>query len=189
MRYTTVIQKAAVFIGKRFVQPWYHSDFVFLMSPTGRPLTAYLQEMSQFSNKVISDRREQLKKNSSDNIANAAADHMDMLEILLTVSGEDGEGLSHSDIGEVVETFLFAGQDPTCTTLQWAVHHLSQEQACARTLSLRNSGSFQPNLQHKHLAELQYINWTIKEVLRFNSIVVAVTRSAEKDTIDSITIP
>jgi cytochrome P450 len=68
------------------------------------------------------------------------ADRTDIMSLLLTVRGEDGEGLSDKEIRDDLVTLVLAGHETTATTLAWMVdlllHHpaeLARAQAEAET--------------------------------------------------------
>jgi len=43
--------------------------------------------------------------------------YLDFLDILITARDENGEGLSHQEIRDEVDTFLFAGNESCCPSV------------------------------------------------------------------------
>ncbi|XP_065192807.1 cytochrome P450 4F6-like [Sycon ciliatum] len=186
IRYSAALQEITDIIMNRFRQPWFYPDIIFLNSPTGRRFQRLLSETHAFSEELIRERRALLQTDAADDDQGGHR-HRDMLDIMLTARDEDGIGLSDTDIREHVETFLFAGHDTTSSTFQWIVCYLSQHQdvqeRCRREVQdvLERCGGME-NFAHEHLAELEYVTYTIQETLRVASIVPFVLRVLGKET-------
>jgi cytochrome P450 family 110 len=60
---------------------------------------------------------------------NPNPDRIDILELLMTVKDEDGQGLSDKELRDELMTLLFAGHETTATAMSWGLywaHHLPE---------------------------------------------------------------
>lgn len=103
-------------------------------------------------------------------IARAQADpapdrRSDILSLLLQARYDDGEPMSHSDIGDELFTLVVAGHETTATSLAWAFERLRRHpRALERVVSEVDAG------------RSDLLQATVHEVLRTRPIIDAVSR-------------
>uniref|UniRef100_A0A336LIP2 CSON006015 protein n=1 Tax=Culicoides sonorensis TaxID=179676 RepID=A0A336LIP2_CULSO len=164
----------------RVKNPLFLNSFIFKMSPLGRRAKKVLKVLHDFSNKVIKDRREELKERKF----NTEEDDICFLNLLLRES-QTNTFLTDKDIREEVDTFMFAvrltpvfinefisiiylfkGHDTTATMLSWTIlligNHPSVQQAIYdEQVTLFGHDKTPPT--QKDLPKMQYLERTIKE--------------------------
>ena len=193
--YNKAVDASLYLLRERLTRPWYYPDWIYFLSPSGRKLSQIVEDLRKYSGTLIHARRQELQRNSVVIDGQLMDRGRDMLDILLTVKDEDGNGLSNSEIRDQVNTFLFAGRDTTSTALQWAILHFVDHpeiQEKCRQEAVRvveNCGGLDAFGQDD-LKQLIYLTQFIKENLRFTSVVPTVSRIAGKDTvIGGVSIP
>jgi cytochrome P450 len=93
------------------------------------------------------------------------AERDDVLSLLLSARDEDGEPMSDEELRDELVTVLGAGHETTATGLAWAVEVLNRNPAVLA--KLRDSLA---------AGEDDYLNATVKEVLRARPVIVDVAR-------------
>ncbi len=109
-------------------------------------------------------------------------DRGDVLDALLTASDDSGTGLSDLEVRDQVISLIASGYDSSSTAAGWAVYALlSQPEvfASVRAEVARVVGA--APLTAEHLAELDYVGWTVNEVLRLYTPGVLTGRTADVD--------
>jgi cytochrome P450 len=89
----------------------------------------------------------------------------DVLSLLLGARDEDGEPMSDEELRDEMITVLGAGHETTATGLAWAVERL-----------VRNPGVLARLRDSLAAGEEDYLNATVKEVLRSRPVIVDVAR-------------
>ncbi|HEV2372224.1 MAG TPA: cytochrome P450 [Streptosporangiaceae bacterium] len=103
----------------------------------------------------------------------------DVLSQLLLARDDEGQAMTDQELRDELVTLLFAGHETTATSLAWAfdllLHH---PQALARLVAEVDGGGS------------EYLDATIKEVLRLRPVVALVDRHVRTDTrIGEYTVP
>lgn len=119
--------------------------------------------------------RAQLDQLLSEEIEQRRAAHLDsqdLLNLLLTVTDEEGRGLDEQDIHEQLRTLLAAGHETSATALAWAIYHIHRDDGVRQRLLDELSGRPAP----REMAELPYLGAVISETLRMHPTVPIVVR-------------
>ena len=107
----------------------------------------------------------------------------DILTMLLEARDEDGQPLSDQHLRDEMITLLIAGHETTATSLSWIFTRILQrpdvmEKLWVELQTVVGTGPVTP----KHIAQLEYLDATIKETLRLNPIVPLVGRRLQTST-------
>ena len=103
-----------------------------------------------------------------------ASDRKDILSMLLLARDEQGEGLSDAELRDELATMITAGHETTGTALSWALECLLRRPEVVRRIReeiARVAGEGEIPRGREQLAKLEYLDATIKEVLRFRPIM------------------
>jgi cytochrome P450 len=92
-------------------------------------------------------------------------DRDDVLSLLMGARDEDGEAMSDQELRDEMVTVLGAGHETTATGLAWAIERLTRSPAVLAKLR-----------QSLAAGEEDYLNATVKEVLRARPVIVDVAR-------------
>ncbi|GJQ66167.1 hypothetical protein Trydic_g4227 [Trypoxylus dichotomus] len=179
----------------RFARIWLHPDFIYNNTDRGRSYFKDLSVLHSTTNRVINERKHILhqvqdnNKETQDTFGKKR--HKAFLDILLEVSRTNTE-LTHEQIREEVDTFMFEGHDTTTASICWTIFllglHLDIQQQAFEEVSrvLLDDKS----LEFSDLSELKYLERVIKESLRLYPSVGMISRLAAHDIkIDNYTIP
>ncbi|PVD31382.1 hypothetical protein C0Q70_06794 [Pomacea canaliculata] len=171
---------------QRYFQPWFHSDWLYFLTPMGRKFRENCRVVHKLANDVISKRKitlasttvrkQEVKKNC-----------LDFLDILLTARDENGEGLTFDEIKAEVDTFLFgAGHGTTASAISWAMYSLAQhadiQATCQEEIDELFKGRETDDFLWEDLSHLPYLSMCIKEALRLHSPVPSILRELTQDT-------
>lgn len=160
-----------------------------------RKLMKNIKVMHDFTDKVISERRDTLQK--SLNESNGKADtaevdevgskrRMALLDVLLQ-STIDGKPLSNEDIREEVDTFMFEGHDTTTSAISYTLYLLARHpEVQARAFKeIRDviGDDKSKAICMRDLSELKYLECVIKESLRLYPPVPMIGRHLDEDVV------
>jgi len=113
--------------------------------------------------------------------AEPVAGREDILTMLLVARDEQGEPMTDLELRDEMITLLVAGHETSATTLAWVLHRLLQHpevlaRARAELQAVVGAGPVAP----EQVAQLEYLEATIKETLRLNPIIPAVGRRLQR---------
>ncbi len=150
--------------------PWLQTDLGPL-SPWGR-IVRLRGEIDEILFAQIARRR-----------AAGRAGREDVLAMLIEARDETGQPMSDSELRDEMITLLVAGHETTATSLAWMFHRILQRPDVLEKLrtELRRVVGSGPVAPH-HVAELEYLDATIKETQRLNPIVPVVGRRLQTPT-------
>jgi cytochrome P450 len=101
----------------------------------------------------------------------------DVLTMLLDARDEQGQGLSDQDLRDELMTLLAAGHETTATTLCWAFERILNHPDVEDRLRAELAGVAAGRaLTAEDLPRLEYLDATIKEVLRLCPVIPTVAR-------------
>jgi len=127
-KYVHAVYKMSDVIHQRMKMPWLWLDFLFLMLKEGREHKRSLEILHNFTNNVIAERANEMKREepgSADKDSSPfKTKHRAFLDLLLNVTDDEGNKLSHEDIREEVDTFMFEGHDTTAAAVNWSLYLL-----------------------------------------------------------------
>ncbi|KAL8562082.1 hypothetical protein ACOMHN_031853 [Nucella lapillus] len=185
---------------KRFFQPWYHTDWVYFLSPTGRRFLQCCREVHAVSDDVIQKRKQALASGSPSTVT--AEDQsrqqrrrcLDFLDILLTARDDDNQGLQPEEIRAEVDTFLFEGHDTTASAISWVMYSLAEhhdiQAHCQAEVDRLLAGREVDDILWEDCSQLPYLAMCIKEAMRLHTPVPFMQRQLTQDTaIDGVVAP
>ena len=180
---------------ERFSRLHYHNTFFYLhFTARGREFARRRKELVAYCCNVIEKRRGELDraKEEGDEVSIV---NTTMLDAMITVSDEDGHGLSTLEISDHVNTFLDAGHDTTSYTLHWLLYYLCVNQdvqeKCRSEIKevLTTCGGIE-GLERDHINELLYVTQVVNETLRIASLSSCFARTLSEDTkVDGHVLP
>ncbi|XP_066275402.1 ultra-long-chain fatty acid omega-hydroxylase-like [Branchiostoma lanceolatum] len=161
----------------------YYVDFIYYLSADGRRFRKACKIVHDFSEKVIRERKEQLKKGEFTFSKTGRGKRLDLLDILLRARDEDGTGLSVSEIQDEVNTFLFGGHHTTASGISWTLFHLAQnmdyQDKCRR--EVEEVLQDRTEITWQDVGKLPFITMCIKESMRCVPPVPRVARALKQD--------
>ncbi|XP_077618514.1 cytochrome P450 4V2 isoform X2 [Crocuta crocuta] len=127
--YVQAVYRMSDLVHRRMKMPWLWLDFLFLMHKAGWEHRRNLKILHNFTNTVISERAKELKRNeehrSGDEDSSPSKNKRKaFLDLLLNVTDDEGNKLSHEEIREEVDTFMFEGHDTTAAAINWSLYLL-----------------------------------------------------------------
>ncbi|KAI4462793.1 cytochrome p450 family 4 [Holotrichia oblita] len=171
-------------------------DFVFYKSGYGKRFLKYLSTLHDTTNRVIKERKSlRQKQNLNQEEANVddfgRKKRQAFLDLLIDVS-QDGAVLTHEQIREEVDTFMFEGHDTTTASISWTIFLLGLHPNIQEKVYQEIKSVFQNKdvLEFSDINELKYLERVLKESLRLYPSVPAIARFTSEDlTIDDYFIP
>jgi cytochrome P450 len=106
--------------------------------------------------------------------AGDAAERRDVLSMLLVARSDEGEGLSDAEVRDELATMVLAGHETTGTALSWALECILRRPDVVRRIRgeiAEAAGGDGIPRSREQLAKLEYLDATIKEVLRLRPIM------------------
>jgi cytochrome P450 len=103
-----------------------------------------------------------------------AAERKDVLSMLLLARNDEGEGLTDAEVRDELATMVLAGHETTGTALSWALECLLRRPDVVRGIRdemTRVAGEGEVPRGREQLGKLEYLDATIKEILRFRPIM------------------
>ena len=185
--YLEAVKDLGYHVAERFLTPWQRIDFLFNLTSTKRAQDRCANIMHKFTTKIITDRREKLSNEKSENLENLDDDDvglkkkMCLLDVLLQ-STIDGKPLSNDDIQEEVDAFTFAGHDTTTNTICFTLFTISKFPEVQRKLNeeiQRVIGDGE--VTFKVINELKYLDLVIKETMRLYPPVPIIARRLHEE--------
>eukprot|EP00058_Branchiostoma_floridae_P017225 XP_002602713.1 hypothetical protein BRAFLDRAFT_72925 [Branchiostoma floridae] len=157
------------------------SDFVYNNSSAGKRYKKACNEVHQFSEKIIQQRKQDLD-NLSTTETTRRQKYLDFLDILLMAKDEDGNGLTNTEIRDEVDTFMFEGHDTTASGLAWTLYclarHPGHQEKCRKEAQEVLQG--RTDVTWEDLPSMKYITMCIKESLRIYPPVPKILRELEE---------
>ncbi|TRY84913.1 hypothetical protein DNTS_004014 [Danionella cerebrum] len=192
--YVRSVYKMSDIITRRQRMPWYWPDFVYNNIGEGREHNRSLKILHSFTESVIYERADYISYIESD----SESDHgmrkrRAFLDMLLKTTDEDGKKLTHKDIQEEVDTFMFEGHDTTAAAMNWAIHLLGSHpevQRKAQEELFEVFGNSERLVNIEDLKKLRYLDCVVKEALRlFPSVPFFARTICEDSMINGFKVP
>ncbi|XP_066121116.1 cytochrome P450 4X1-like [Saccopteryx bilineata] len=179
--YVKMLSEAVKIIISRAYSFLFHHDIIFKLSPAGRRLQKISNNLNQYGEQVIQERRKSLKDEKEQSNAQKRK-YQDFLDIILSAQAENGDSFSDADLQSEVNTFMAAGQDTVGGGLAWLLYHLAQnpehQERCREEIrGILENGS---SITWDQLGEMSYTTMCIKESLRLTPTVVSMSRELSK---------
>ncbi|XP_041790073.1 cytochrome P450 4V2 [Chelmon rostratus] len=179
--YVRSVYKMSDIISRRQRTPWFWPDFVYKCFGEGWEHEKTLKILHSFTYKVIHERAESTSDSDSDQ---GTRKRQAFLDMLLNTTYEDGSRMSHQDIQEEVDTFMFRGHDTTAASMNWVLHLLgSHPEAHSKVQQELQEvfGTSNRPFTTEDLKKLKYLECVIKEALRLFPSVPFFARSLGED--------
>ncbi|CAG5928667.1 unnamed protein product, partial [Menidia menidia] len=179
--YVKSVYRMSDIVSRRQRTPWFWPNFLYYNFGAGNEHDKTLKVLHSFTKKVINERSENLSyietDSDSDQIIRKRHAFLDML---LKTTDEEGNNLTHEDIQEEVDTFMFEGHDTTAASMNWALHlmgsHPEVQKKVHQELQEVFGESDRP-INTEDLKKLKYLECVIKEALRLFPSVPFFARS------------
>ncbi|XP_059138467.1 cytochrome P450 4F2-like [Physella acuta] len=190
--YVEAVDSIVALIVRRFFRPWLHNDFIYFLTSEGRRFKQKCNFVHGVADFIIKSRREKLK--TEDPTDTEGKRHMDLLDILLTATDEDGVGMTDVEIRDEVNSFLLAGHDATASAISWTLYSIAkhgdvQQKVCQEIDELMADRSC-TDILWEDLSQLPYLTMVMKESLRLHSIAPFIHRQMTCDTrVDDLVVP
>ena len=197
--YISAVYNMLKLAADRFMNPLYHVDWIYWLTPSGRQMKENCKLVHDFSERVIRERKKALCLDEQGADCDAALErarkerkYLDFLDILLTAADEDGKGLTDLEIRDEADTFMFRGHDTTTSGMSWTLYCLAKHPEHQEKVreEVRNVLMGREWLEYEDLKELKYTQWCIKEAMRLYPPVLDLSRRLSKDMeIEGVLIP
>ncbi|XP_033825819.1 cytochrome P450 4V2-like [Periophthalmus magnuspinnatus] len=190
--YVKCVNKMSDIVSRRQRAPWFWSDSLYYIIGDGKEHDKTLKVLHSFTYKVINERAENISNIESDSETDGKKRRA-FLDMLLKTTDEEGHGLSHRDIQEEVDTFMFEGHDTTAAAMNWALHLLGSHPEVQRKVHQELDevfGTSERPINMEDLKKLRYLECVIKEGLRlYPSVPFFARRICQDTTIKGYKVP
>ncbi|XP_023007793.1 beta-amyrin 11-oxidase-like isoform X2 [Cucurbita maxima] len=111
----------------------------------------------------------------------------DMMDLMIEVEDEDGEGMDNETIADLIFGKLFAGQETSAFTTMWAIifltdhPHLFQKAKEEQEDIISRRPSTQKGINLAEFKQMKFLSQVIDETLRLSGIIFATFREATTD--------
>ncbi len=117
-----------------------------------------------------------------DRRANPDPNRIDILNLLMSATDEEGQYLSYVELRDELMTLLFAGHETTATALSWALYLIHQHPAVYQSL-MDELESLTSNSDPMAVFKLPYLTAVCNETLRLYPVgMLTFSRQAQTDT-------
>ncbi|KAM9856665.1 cytochrome P450 4V8 [Aulostomus maculatus] len=183
--YVKCVYKMSDIISRRQRKPWFWPDLIYNYFGEGREHDKTLKTLHSFTYNVIHERAESLSSTDSDSESDQGPrKRRAFLDMLLKTTDDEGNHMSHREIQEEVDTFMFRGHDTTAASMNWALHllgsHPEVHSKVQQELQEVFGASDRP-VNMDDLKKLKYLECVIKEALRLFPSVPFFARSLCED--------
>ena len=189
--YVKAVYDMLLLVTDRFFNPFYHVDWIYFLSPSGRKMKQNCRLVHEHSERIIRERKKALLLDKAESIdreaifekASQQRKYLDFLDILLTATDEDGNGLTDSEIRDEADTFLFEGHDTTTSGMSWTLYLLAKHPEHQEKVreDVRSVLMGREWLEYDDLNDLKYTQWCIKEAMRLYPPVTEFDRQCSQD--------
>ncbi|XP_053486697.1 cytochrome P450 4V2 [Ictalurus furcatus] len=191
--YVQTVYKMSDIITRRQRAPWWWPDWIYNVLGEGKEHAKRLKILHSFTAGVIKERAEHASEGSDNDSDRGSRKRRAFLDMLLKAKDDAGAVLSHEDIQEEVDTFMFEGHDTTAASMNWALHLIGSHPEVQKKVQAELQevfGSSQRHVGVEDLKRLRYLECVIKESLRIFPAVPLFARSICEDcTINGFKVP
>ncbi|XP_073434906.1 cytochrome P450 4V2-like isoform X2 [Dendrobates tinctorius] len=197
--YIRAIYEMSDMIQCRQRMPWLWSDFIYYRLKTGKRHNENLKILHSFTDQTILERAQELKNVKSnvdqddDSETKNTKKRSAFLDMLLKATDEAGNTMSHKDIREEVDTFMFEGHDTTAAALNWSLFLLGSHPEVQKKVHKELDDTFGQSdrpVTMDDMKKLRYLEAVVKEALRIFPSVPFFARTITEDCkIRGFTVP
>ncbi|XP_022923280.1 beta-amyrin 11-oxidase-like [Cucurbita moschata] len=111
----------------------------------------------------------------------------DMMDLMIEVEDEDGEGMDNETIADLIFGKLFAGQETSAFTTMWAIifltdhPHIFQKAKEEQEDIISRRPSTQKGINLAEFKQMKFLSQVIDETLRLSGVIFATFREATTD--------
>jgi len=180
--FMTAIHENTQAIMDRFLNPLFHLDFIYSLTPAGRKFNHNSKIVARKADEIIRGRRKNLLEQPEEE-ALRRQEHFDFLDVLLEAKREDERGLTDEEVRAEVRTFMFAGLDTVTSAICWILYCLALHPEHQKQCQEEIDGIFEQGngLQWNDLYNVPYLKLCINEAMRLYSPVPIICRSSDKN--------
>ncbi|XP_068622542.1 cytochrome P450 4C1-like [Battus philenor] len=186
VEYKRSIKEIGILVINRLTQFWLHSDIVFYRTALGKRFLERLNVVHSFADNVILERKQKKIKqeNVKSNIADGDESRKKSALLDFLIEAESDGKINLEGIREEVNTFMFEGHDTSAMAITFGLmlladHEEVQERIYEECKSIFGDSDRTPNWSD--LAEMKYLEATIKEILRLYPSVPFIGRRITED--------
>ncbi|KAM3864770.1 cytochrome P450 4V8 [Diretmus argenteus] len=183
--YVQSVYKMTDIVSRRQRAPWFWPEFMYNFFGEAWEHNKRLKILHSFTSNVIREKAESIDNVESDSESEQGVrKRRAFLDMLLKTTDEDGNNLSHQDIQEEVDTFMFRGHDTTAAAMNWTIHLLGSHPEVQRKAHQELQEVFGMSdrpINTEDLKKLKYLECVIKESLRLFPSVPFFARSICED--------
>ncbi|NXG80909.1 CP4V2 protein, partial [Baryphthengus martii] len=189
--YVRAVYKMSDLIHERQKSPWLWFDPVYVLFKAGREHERNLKILHNFTDTVIAEKAAELenikqtKGNADSNCEGSGSKKRKaFLDMLLSATDDEGNKLSHRDIREEVDTFMFEGHDTTAAGMNWALYLLGHNPEAQKKVHRELDevfGHTERPITMDDLRKLHYLECVVKEALRLFPSVPMFARALRED--------
>ncbi|KAG7329242.1 hypothetical protein KOW79_007416 [Hemibagrus wyckioides] len=182
--YVQTVYKMSDIITRRQRAPWWWPDWIYNIFGEGKEHAKRLKLLHSFTVGVIKERTEHVSEGSDSESDHGLRKRRAFLDMLLKTRDDAGAAMSHEDIQEEVDTFMFEGHDTTAASMNWALHLIGSHPEVQKKVQAELQevfGSSQRHVGVEDLKRLRYLECVIKESLRIFPAVPLFARSICED--------
>ncbi|XP_069600464.1 cytochrome P450 4V2-like [Ranitomeya imitator] len=194
--YIRAIYEMSDMIQRRQKMPWLWPDFIYNHLKTGKRHNENLKILHSFTDQTILERAQELKNvksNVDQDDDKKTKKRSAFLDMLLKATDEAGNTMSHKDIREEVDTFMFEGHDTTAAALNWSLFLLGSHPEVQKKVHKELDDTFGLSdrpVTMDDMKKLRYLEAVVKEALRIFPSVPLFARTITEDcTIRGFTVP
>ncbi|XP_064225665.1 cytochrome P450 4V2 isoform X2 [Aotus nancymaae] len=187
--YVRAVYRMSEMIFHRIKMPWLWLDLWYLMFKERWEHKKSLKILHTFTNDVIAERANEITadgecRGDGRSSAHSKNKRRAFLDLLLSVTDDEGNRLSHEDIREEVDTFMFEGHDTTAAAINWSLYLLGSNPEVQKKVDNELDDVFGKSVRPatvEDLKKLRYLECVIKETLRLFPSVPIFARSLSED--------
>ncbi|XP_004853106.1 cytochrome P450 4V2 isoform X2 [Heterocephalus glaber] len=188
-KYVRAVYRMSDKIFRRMKMPWLWLDLWYLMFKEGREHKRDLKILHTFTKNVIAERVNEMKTNEESKGTDSGPVFSKkkgkaFLDLLLSVTDDEGNKLSPEDIREEVDTFMFEGHDTTASAINWSLYLLGSYPEIQKKVDNELDEVFGKSdrpVDLEDLKQLKYLDLVIKESLRIFPPVPLFARRLNED--------
>ncbi|CAH0381878.1 unnamed protein product [Bemisia tabaci] len=161
---------------KRFMTPWLKVDSIYNLTSYAKQEDEACNVVHQLRDTIVKGRRETRESSKQEsNPKEQGKIRLSLLDFMME------NNMSDEDIGEEVDTFMFAGHDTVATVVSWSLFVLAQHKTVQEKILeefAAVSASTENPFSVGSINKLEYLDRCVKEVMRLYTPVPLIARTA-----------
>ena len=191
MEYVRGLENIRKGFGARFESIVYVFNIIYNNTEAGKKFKKGSEQTKQYIVSLIQERETTTKTEPNTEEEEKKTNH-DMLDLLMKSRDKEGKGLTHKEIVDELNTFVFAGHDTTGSASAFVFYlmakHPDLQEKCREEVT-RVMGE-RDEIEWEDIAKFSYLTCFIKESIRLYPPATFISKMLNKPlTIDGYTIP